>query len=139
MRFEISNEYIIQLREVIELSDEVKAKELIADLHPADIAEIYDEINLEEARFLYLLLDPQVAADVLAELEDDEQRKILKALPREVIARQFIDNMESDDAADIIGDLPEEKKEEVLLHLEDVDQAGDIVDLLNYDEDTAGV
>jgi len=46
--------------------------------------------------------------------------------------------MESDDAADVIGDLAEEKKQEVLLHIDDVEQAGDIVDLLSYDEDTAG-
>lgn len=138
MRFEITNEYINQLRDVIEISDELAAKNLIEGLHPADIAEIYDEINLEEARFLFLLLDPELAADVFRELEEEDQRKILKILPGEVIARQFIDNMNSDDAADVIGDLPDEKKEEVLLHLDDVEQAGDIVDLLNYDEDTAG-
>lgn len=138
MRFEITNEYIDRLREVIEISDEIKAKQLIEGLHPADIAEIYDEIELDEARFLFLLLDPEVAADVLVELEEEDRRKILKVLSGEVIARQFIDNMDSDDAADVIADLPDEKKEEVLLHLEDVEQAGDIVDLLNYDEDTAG-
>ena len=46
--------------------------------------------------------------------------------------------MESDDAADVIGDLSEEKKAEVLSNIEDIEQAGDIVELLNYDEDTAG-
>ena len=46
--------------------------------------------------------------------------------------------MDSDDAADIISELPENKKQEVLSHLEDQDLASDIVDLLNYDEDTAG-
>jgi magnesium transporter len=62
----------------------------------------------------------------------------LKALPSDVIASQFIDHMESDDAADVIGDLAEDKKQEVLLHIDDVEQAGDIVDLLSYDEDSAG-
>lgn len=138
MNFEITNEYIEQLKELIELNDEQRVAELIAELHPADIAEIYDELNLEEARFLYLLLDPEIAADVLVELEEDDREKIIKALPSEVIARQFIDNMDSDDAADVISMLSEEKKQEVLLHIEDVEQAGDIVDLLHYDENSAG-
>jgi len=138
MRFEITTEYIQQLRDVIERGDEARAKEIIEALHPADIAEIYDELNLEEARFLYLLLEPETAADVLVELEEDDRKKIIRILPSEVIAHQFIDNMDSDDAADVIGLLEDEKQEEVLLHIEDVEQAGDIVDLLHYDEDTAG-
>src|SRR5690606_35885113 len=54
------------------------------------------------------------------------------------IASVFIDNMDSDDAADVIAELPEAKQDEVLAHIRDVEQAGDIVDLLSYDEDTAG-
>ncbi len=72
------------------------------------------------------------------ELEEDDRENFLEALPSEVIASQFIDHMDSDDAADVIGDLAEEKKQEVLLHIDDVEQAGDIVDLLSYDEDSAG-
>ena len=57
--------------------------------------------------------------------------------PKE-IAEEFVDNLDSDDAADIISELPENKKQEVLSHIEDQEHASDIVDLLNYDEDTAG-
>lgn len=46
--------------------------------------------------------------------------------------------MDTDDAVDIIRDMDEEKQEEVLAHIKDIEQAGDIVDLLQYDEDTAG-
>ena len=46
--------------------------------------------------------------------------------------------MDSDDAVDIIRDMDEDKQEEILSHIEDIEQAGDIVDLLKYDEDTAG-
>jgi len=111
---------------------------MLESLHPADIAEIYDELSIEEATYLYLLLDPEKASDVLVELEENDREKFLNSLPSEVIASQFIDHMESDDAADVIGDLDEEKKQEVLLHIDDVEQAGDIVDLLGYHEDTAG-
>ncbi len=137
-QFELTREYLNDLREVIKTGNESKAKELIQDLHAADIAELYDELNIKEARFLYLLLEGEIASDVLAELEEDDRERFLEMIPGEVIARQFIDNMDTDDAADIIGELSEEKKEDVLQHLDDVELAGDIVDLLSYDEDSAG-
>ncbi|MFB6318021.1 magnesium transporter [Saccharicrinis sp. FJH54] len=135
---ELNREYIDKLKEIIEAGDEEQALKMMESLHAADIADIYDELSIEEARFLYLLLDGEKAADVLIELTDDDRQKFLKVLPSEVIARQFIDNMDSDDAADIIGEMEEERQEEILSHIDDLEQAGDIVDLLNYDEDTAG-
>lgn len=138
MRIKISKDLITELRTAIRVDDEKKALHLIEGFHAADIAELYDDISIEEARYLYLLLDGETASDVLAELDEDDREKFLKVLPGEVIAQKFIDHMDSDDAADVIGDLSEEKKQEILFHLEDVEQAGDIVDLLAYEEDTAG-
>ncbi len=138
MSNELTREYISELKTILDKKDNSAALEKLDQLHPADIAEIYENLSLEEATYLYLLLDPEKASDVLVELEDDERVSFLKALPSEVIASQFIHHMDSDDAADIIGDLEEEKKQEVLLHIDDVEQAGDIVDLLSYDEDSAG-
>jgi magnesium transporter len=138
MNFELTKEYIENLKTVIQQGDEKGALKLISPLHAADIADIYDDLTIDEARFLYLLLDGEKAADVLIELEDDDRQRFLKVLPSEVIARQFIDNMDSDDAADVIGEFEEERQEEILSHIDDIEQAGDIVDLLHYDEDTAG-
>ena len=138
MQFELTREYMDHLKKVIEIEDKGEAISMMKELHPADIAEIYDELNIEEAKFLYLLLDDDTAADVLAELEDDDRERFLKALPLEVIARKFIDNMDSDDAADVLGGLTDEQQETILSHIDDVEQAGDIVDLLHYDEDSAG-
>lgn len=135
---DISREFIDELREAIKDNDEKKALLLLEDFHAADIAELYNEISIEEARYLYLLLDGERASDVLAELDHDDRKRFLEVLPGEVIARKFIDHMDSDDAADVIGDLSEEKKEEILLHLDNLEQAGDIVDLLGYDENSAG-
>lgn len=137
MQFELTKEYIDQLHDHIEKSNEVEAFKMVKDLHPADIAEIYDELNVDEARFIHVMLDPEDAADVLVELEEDDRERFLKVLPSEVIAK-FINKLDSDDAADVIGEFSEDKQEEVLSHIEDLEQAGDIVDLLNYDEDTAG-
>jgi magnesium transporter len=138
MQFELTKEYIDNLQEIIKKKDENEARKLMEGLYPIDIAEIYDELHIDEAKFLYLLLDGDTAADVLAELEEDDRERFLKVLTSKIIARKFIDHMDSDDAADVLGDLPEEKMEEVLSLIEDVEQAGDIVDLLHYDEDTAG-
>jgi len=138
MPFELSKEYITDLREVISNEDENEAINLMRDLHPADIAEIYDVLSIEEAKFLYLLLDGEKAADVLVELEEDDRERFLSVISSEQIAKQFIHNMDTDDAADVIGEMSVEDQEEVLSHITDVDHAGDIVDLLTYDEDSAG-
>ncbi len=110
----------------------------LADLHPADIAELYQDLDLEEAEFLYRLLDDETKADVLMELDEDDRHKLLSAMPAEDIARQVIDHLDTDDAVDIIQELDEEDRDEILSHIDDVEQAGDIIDLLKYDEDTAG-
>jgi len=134
----LTRDYINELRSIIENKDDSAALDKLEQLHPADIAEMYENLSLEEITYLVLLLDPEKASDVLVELEEDERESFLEALPSEIIASHFIESMDSDDAADVIGDLAEEKKQEVLLHIDDVDQAGDIVDLLSYDEDSAG-
>ena len=133
-----SEEYIKEIQQVIDDKNEQKAKEYLKDLHPADIAELYQALNLDEAEFIYRLLDSEKAADVLMELDEDDRKKLLKRLPNEMIAKQFIDHLDTDDAVDLIRELDEEAQEEILSHIDDVEQAGDIVDLLKYDEDTAG-
>lgn len=138
MQLELSREYISELRALIEAKDEKAALAMMQDLHPADIAEIYNELSIDEAKYLFLLLDPEIAGDVLVEIEEDDRERFLRVLPPEVIANQFLYHMDSDDAADVVADLSEEAKQEVLMHIDDIEQAGDIVDLLSYDEDTAG-
>lgn len=126
------------IRSVIANHDEVEARRILSELHPADIAELYQDLDLEEAEYLYKLLDSDVAADVLMELDEDDRRKLLSNMPAEEIAKQFIDHLDTDDAVDIIQELDEEDRDEILSHIDDVEQAGDIIDLLKYDEDTAG-
>jgi magnesium transporter len=138
MSFELTREFVSNLKELISQYDGKSVANLVSHLHPADIADIFDELNIEEAKFLYLDLEGEKRADVLIELDDDTRERFLDALSGEEIAKQFIEEMDSDDAADVIGELSEERQEEVLQHIEDVEQAGEIVDLLAYDEDTAG-
>ncbi len=138
VQLELTREFIDRLKEAVNNNEEDTVFELIKDLHAADIAELYGGLSIDEAKYVYLLLDSELAADVIKELEEDDRESFLKALPGEIIAKQFIDKMDSDDAADVLGDLPDEKKEEVLQNIDDVEQAGEIVDLLSYHEDSAG-
>src|SRR5574344_1651396 len=127
-----------KVKSLIEDKDSENVKELLNGLHPADIAELCNDLDTEDARFIYLLLDNETAADVLIEMDEDARKRFLDLLPSETIAKKFVDYMDTDDAVDIIRDLDEDKQEEILSHIEDIEQAGDIVDLLKYDKDTAG-
>ena len=135
---ELTKEFIEDIRKIIADRDDAKARELLQEMYPADIAELYQELDLDEAIYIYLLLDDEKAADVLMELDEEDRSKLLKELPNELIAKRFVDNMETDDAVDLMRELDEDRQEEILSHVQDVEQAGDIVDLLKYDEDTAG-
>lgn len=134
----MNEEFINEIKELIRLQESEKIKELIKELHPADIAELCDELTPEDAKFIYRLMDNETAADVLVEMDEDTRKEFLDILPPETIAKRFVDYMDTDDAVDLIRELDEEKQEEILSHIEDMEQAGDIVDLLKYDENTAG-
>lgn len=138
MQFELTKEYLSTLRQEIRQNNADFVKTQLNELYPADIADIFDELDLEEAQFVYQILDKEEAAEVLMQMEDDAREKFLTSFSSEEIAKGVIDNLDSDDAADLIADLPENVKAEVISFIEDAEQASDIVDLLNYSEDTAG-
>lgn len=134
---EYTPEYLSLIKDIIVQRDDEAARRELQELHPADIAELYEDLDEKEAEYLYNLLDDEQAADVLIELDEDDRKEILSEMPAEDIAKQ-IDHLDTDDAADILQELDEEDRDEILAHIDDVEQAGDIIDLLKYDEDTAG-
>ena len=134
---ELNEQHIERLVELIDAKDREQVMQLIADLHPADIAEIVSDLGAQQALFIMLLLDDETAADVLVELDEDERADLLELMPNEEIAKQ-LEQMNADDAVDVIQELDKEDQEDVIKHIDDVEQAGDIVDLMQYDEDTAG-
>jgi len=134
---EFNEEYLAQLNQLIDEKNEEQVKALISDLHPADIAELVGDLNDQEALFIMQLLDDETAADVMVELDEDQRHDLLELMPNEEIAKQ-IEQMDANDAVDVIQELDEEDREDVIKHIDDVEQAGDIVDLLQYGEDTAG-
>lgn len=137
MRFELTKDFLDELNLAISQGNEAWIKEHILELHYADIAEIMDNLTVDGAKAIYFNLSEDTQADVLMELEEDIRDRFLNSLSSKEMADQ-LENLDSDDAADILGELSEEKIQEVISQMEDDEAAEDIVDLLNYAEDTAG-
>ena len=137
MQFKLTKEFIERLSEKVNQKDDKWILECVFELHHADIADVLEELSPEDAKYVYYLGDEEVQADILMDLQDENRDVLIDSLSTKEIADQ-IENLDSDDAADILGDFPEEKIQEVISQMDDDEAAEDIVDLLNYDEDTAG-
>lgn len=137
MEFKISRELIEKIQSYVENKNDRELELLLKDMHHADIAEILDELEFEHASYVFKILDSETTSEVLLDIDGDLRENILNSLSPKEIAEE-LDEMDTDDAADIIAELSEEVKKEVISELEDVEHAKDIVELLRYDEDTAG-
>jgi magnesium transporter len=137
MEFKISKELIVQIEQLIQSKDDQQLEILLNDMHHADIAEILEELDFNEATYIFKVLDSDKTAEILLELDEDLRENILSRLSPKEIAEE-LDELDTNDAADIIAELSQSKKEEVISELQDVEHAKDIVDLLRYSEDTAG-
>ncbi len=138
MQFTVTRDYLETIAQAIARQDQQIVRKMLDELYPADIAEIIEELDLNEARYVFSLLEEEEAADVLMELQEDVREDLLENVSSKDIAQRYIDNLDSDDAADLISELPQTLRSEVLSHVEDAEQAANIADLLNYPEDTAG-
>jgi len=137
MQFELTTEYLDNLRKAIESKEQAFLRDQLNELYAPDIAEVINQLKDSEGAYIYGLLDEELAPNVLLELDDDKRERLLATFSTKQIAEQ-LDNMDSDDAADVIAELPENIQEEVLSHIEDIEQASDIAELINYEEGTAG-
>jgi magnesium transporter len=137
MAFEITEEFLENLIGFIYENNDSEIKELFAEVHFADIAEVLDEVSFDEAIYIIKLLDSEKTSEVLTELDEDTRENILENLSAKEIAEE-IGEMDSDDAADIVGELSPERQKRVINALEDDELAADIRELLSYADNTAG-
>ena len=137
IQFQLSDELIEQVELLVEQQKDKELQRLFNEFHYADIAEILDELDPEEAMYVIKLLDSETTSDVLMELDEDNREKVLKNLSDKEIAEE-VEELDTDDAADIISELPEERQQEVISNIEDEEHQAEIRELLAYDEDTAG-
>ncbi len=103
MRFELTHDFLDILRQKVAEQDVSWIQEHVLELHYADIAEIIDKLNNDEAKFIYFLVEEEVQADILMELDEDVRDRFLSSLSTKEIADQ-LENLDSDDAADILGE-----------------------------------
>ncbi|ARV11662.1 magnesium transporter [Gilvibacter sp. SZ-19] len=137
MAFQISDELIDQVQEHIAATQDTQLLELMSDFHYADIAEVLDALDLEDATYLLRLLDSETTSDALMELDEDLREDLLDKLSPKEIAEE-LEEMDTDDAADVIAELDDAIVEEVIDEIKDEKHAQEIRELLSYDENSAG-
>jgi magnesium transporter len=137
MQFQVTDDFIEDLQRLIGQNDSARVQAILAELHFADIAEIIDDLDLQEAIFIVKLLDSVRTSEALMELDEDQRDRILNELSPQEIADE-LEEMDTDDAADILNDLPDALAQEVISAMADEEHVENIVDLLRYDENSAG-
>ncbi|RMB63379.1 magnesium transporter [Dokdonia sinensis] len=137
MQFLLSSELIDQIKALINVKDDKGLQELLHDVHHADIAEILDEVNGDEATYLVRLLDSEQTSEAIMELDEDVREKLLDQLTPLEIAGE-IEEMDTDDAVDMIAELDDDIQRAVIDQIEDEEHKADIREMLQYDENSAG-
>ena len=135
--FEISTSMIDAIVSDIESKNDLSLQKQFNEFHYADIAEILDELDLEQATYIIKLLDSVKTSDILSELDEDIREKVLQNLSTKEIAQE-VKELDTDDAADLLLELPPERKQKVIAQIDDKELVADIEELLEYDEKTAG-
>ncbi len=112
------------------------SNKLLEKMHPADLADIVEELGPDDRQSLFENMDREVAADALAEVDPDIQASILESLEAEMAA-EIVEEMSADRAADVLADLDEQASEDILEEMEH-DEQEEVRELLEFDEDSAG-
>jgi magnesium transporter len=108
----------------------------LAELHPADLAAIIEELTPRDRLGVLATLDDEALADVVEEMEPDTQVEVLEDL-EPGRAADILEEMSPDDAADLVADLSDRSRDEILALME-TDEADEVRDLLAFPEDSAG-
>lgn len=137
MAFQLTSEFLEHIEQLIARNDRRAIREIFKDYHFADVAEILEELDSEDATYLIKSLESVITSEALMEVDEDVREKILERLSPKEIARELAE-MDTDDAADVVSELDADIQRKVIDKIEDIEHAADIVELLKYDEDTAG-
>ncbi len=132
----IDGKLIEEVKHFAEEGNRQGLKKLIDDMRAADLADLIEYLDPEERLFIFNLLEPDGAGEVLVEIESPVQERILKGLDNQVIT-EIVQGLDSDDAADLVGDLPDDRAREIIERVGD-EVSEELEKLLPYPEDTAG-
>lgn len=109
--------------------------ERLAKMHPADLADIIEELAPDEREAVFETLDEEIAAEALEEVSPKVQKAIVESLDSDRAA-DIVEEMDPDAAADLLADLPEERTSEILLEMQP-EERKEVADLLEFEENTA--
>ncbi len=132
----ISEKLIEEVKELISREDIVGLSTKIDEMRPADLADLIEHLDQEERLFIFRILEPEGAGEVLMEIEPPVQERLLVDLDDEALS-EIVQELDSDDAADVVGDLPEDRARAIIETLSE-DVSEEIEKLLPYPDDTAG-
>ena len=137
IKFELTDLLINQVIDLVDNNQDTLLLVKLNKLHHADIAEILEELNVDQSTYIIKLLESDKTSEILMELDEDFREQILNNLSPKEIAKE-IEELDTDDATDIISELSVEKQKKVISKIIDAEHKADIKELLKYDEDSAG-
>lgn len=130
------NDVLVDIQQLCSVDNKGALKNILIELHPADIAFLFTQLKKENRKYLFGLLPTELGSDVITELETPIAEHILSETSDKKIS-ELVEEMDSDDAADLISELPEDVADRVLDQVTD-EVSEEVKELLTYDEDTAG-
>jgi magnesium transporter len=137
LQFELSKEFLERFRQAVDSQDDSFIQSSLKGVNPADISELLAEFGSDESKYVIDLLELEVGAQIISELDEDTRQLFLANFSAEEIAA-YVEILNSDDGADILMDLDIQSREEVIASLENEEKSANLLDLLRYDEDVAG-
>lgn len=129
-------EDVAYIENMVELKKVEEIIRFLSELHPADIAELINNLEKKGKKEVFSLLNVEVASEVVVKVDDTSRREILRDISRDKLT-QIVDDMETDDAADIVGLLPDDQAEAILKEI-DQEESREVQKLLRYGKETAG-
>ncbi|HHP7240866.1 MAG TPA: magnesium transporter [Cyclobacteriaceae bacterium] len=137
INFELTREFLERFEEALDNQEVDFIKTSLQEANPADISALLEEFSAEQCKYVFDLLDPELDARILIDLDEDVRHDFIKIFtPKELSV--FIENLDSDDGTDILYQLPLLEREKVIAAIEDEQKASHILELLKYDENVAG-
>jgi magnesium transporter len=129
---------LLQIQPLIENQEAEAVRLLLEAYRPEDIADIFWDIELDEAKFIIKVVGQKEAVEIIRSLDEELQERFFKGYTAKEIADDVVSYLDSDDSVDILNLLPTRKAEEVLSYLDDQDYAKNLASMLHYDDDVAG-
>lgn len=131
-------ELLLKIKPLLEAFNSEEALLILEDYRPEDIADIFWDIELDEAKFLIKILDKTKAVELIRSLDPTLQERLFKGYEPREIADDVVSYLDSDDSVDILNLLPTRKAEDVLSYIDDQEYAKNLAAMLHYDDDIAG-